>query len=64
MGRNARTSRKKVERGERMNKYLAWEYAKNPNDFNEMGIDIDRIISITYNSNHGCYVMFYWEYKN
>ena len=47
-----------------MNKYLSWEYAKNPNDFNEIGIDIDRIISITYDSNHGCYVMFYWEYKN
>lgn len=49
---------------EGMNKYLSWEYAKNPNDFNEMGIDINRIVSITYDNNHGCYVMFYWEYKN
>lgn len=47
-----------------MNKYIDWTYTKNPNEFNEMGIDIDRVISITYDSNYGCYVMFYWEYKN
>ena len=46
-----------------MAKYLDWQYAKDLNDFNEMGIDIDRVISITYDNNHGCYVMFYWAYR-
>lgn len=45
-------------------KVIHWIYAKDPNDFNE-GYDClnleDNIISITYDGNHGCYVLFYWE---
>lgn len=46
-----------------MDKKIHWIYAKDPNEFNEyVGLDLeDNIISITYDSNHGCYVLFYWE---
>lgn len=38
-------------------------YAKDPNEFNEYyGLDLEKnIISITYDSGRGYYVMFYWE---
>lgn len=45
-------------------KHISWEYAKNPNEFNEQikdGYITEDIISITYDSNHGCYVVFFWE---
>ena len=45
--------------------FINWVYAKDPNEFNELCADMgtmkDSIISITYDSNHGCYVMFYWD---
>lgn len=48
-----------------------WQYVKDPNDINdaianhdenwEGLIDANDIISITYDTNHGCYVVF-WKY--
>ncbi len=47
-------------------KRIGWQYTKDPNDFNEWleegeGDITENIISITYDSNHGCYVVFFWE---
>lgn len=48
-----------------------WQYCKDPNDINkaileqnpnwEGLVDAKQIISITYDTNHGCYVVF-WRY--
>ena len=51
-------------------KDINWQYCKNLNDISKAikekdenwdGITADNIISITYDSNHGCYVVF-WRY--
>ena len=49
--------------------YLMWQYTNNPNDIQEAIITKDpnwegleslhQIISITYDTNHGCYVVFW-----
>lgn len=38
-------------------------YTKDPDEFNEYyGLDLEKnIISITYDSSRGYYVMFYWD---
>jgi hypothetical protein len=51
---------------------ISWQYCKNPNDINEAIrtkdenwdrlTDARQIISITYDTNHGCYVVF-WRYS-
>lgn len=47
---------------------VSWQYCKNLNDINEAimtkdenwyGITAENIINITYDSNHGCYVVFW-----
>ena len=50
---------------------IMWQYCKDPNDINdaianhdedwEDLIDASQIISITYDTNHGCYVVF-WKH--
>lgn len=52
---------------------INWNYCKNPNDINEVikthdenweGLtSAEDIISITYDTNHGCYVVF-WKCKS
>lgn len=55
-------------------KYISWNYCKDPNDINDAikeaiwnkgfdwdGIAADNIISITWDSHQGCYVVF-WRY--
>ena len=54
-------------------KTISWLYCKNLNEINDaikdnqnenwFGITADNIISITYDSNHGCYVVF-WRCEN
>ena len=53
-------------------KIVNWNYCKDPNDINDAiihpneswdGITASNIISITYDTNHGCYVVF-WAYEN
>ena len=46
-----------------MDRKINWIYEKDPNDFNNYAcLNLkENIISITYDSNHGCYVLFYWE---
>lgn len=51
---------------------INWQYVKNPNEINEAiksqnenfdGLtDASQIISITYDNNHACYVVF-WRMK-
>lgn len=58
----------KAERSERM-KLVNWQYCNDPNDINEAIKTKDEdwegltsandIISITYDPNHGCYVIFW-----
>lgn len=47
---------------------VSWAYCKNLNDINKAistndenwyGITAENIINITYDSNHGCYVVFW-----
>lgn len=48
---------------------VSWQYCRDPNDINEaiknrdynwQGLtDANQIISITYDPNHGCYVVFW-----
>ena len=47
---------------------VSWQYCKNLNDINEAirthdenwyGITTENIINITYDTNHGCYVVFW-----
>lgn len=55
------------------NYYLMWQYCKDPNDIQNAikNKDVDwegleslhQIISITYDPNHGCYVVFWIAYK-
>lgn len=55
------------------NYYLMWQYCKDPNDINDAvegwntdfeGLEsLHQIISITYDTNHGCYVVFWIAYK-
>lgn len=50
---------------------VSWQYCKDPNDINkaileqdpnwDRLVDAKQIISITYDTNHGCYVVF-WRY--
>lgn len=50
-------------------KTVMWQYCKNPNDINDAIMDSDpdweglesaeQIISITYDTNYGCYVVFW-----
>lgn len=50
-------------------KLIMWQYTHNPNDINDAiknrdedweGLtSADQIISITYDTNHGCYVVFW-----
>lgn len=52
--------------------YVAWQYCDNPNDINKAIEEQDenwiglkspqQIISITYDANYGCYVVF-WVYE-
>ena len=52
-----------------MGEYLVWQYCKSPNDINKAikehdenweGLQsLNQIISITYDTNHGCYVVFW-----
>lgn len=55
-------------------KLISWEYIKNLNEINELIRDTedeqykdlksaDDIVSITYDSNHGRYLVF-WKYEN
>ena len=54
-------------------KYIMWQYAKDLNDINNAILTEDenwdglksaeQIISITYDTNHGCYVVF-WMYED
>ena len=54
-------------------KYIMWQYVKNPNDINNAILiedddwdglkSAEQIISITYDTNHGCYVVF-WRYED
>ena len=53
--------------------YLMWQYCKDPNDINEavknhdedwVGLEsLHQIKSITYDVNHGCYVVFWIAYR-
>lgn len=52
-------------------KIVNWNYCKSPNDINKViitpnedweGITADNIISITYDSNRHCYIVF-WKYE-
>lgn len=48
---------------------INWQYCRDPNDINKAIINLDsnweglidasQIISITYDTNHGCYVVFW-----
>lgn len=52
---------------------IVWQYCKDPNDINEAIQNSDdnwegltsaeQIIGITYDTNHGCYVVF-WEVEH
>lgn len=51
---------------------ICWNYCKDPYSINKAievkdldwpGITVDNIISITYDNNHGCYVVF-WRYDD
>ena len=47
-----------------MDKFVQWIYVNDLNEINrfiEIGEITKDIISITYDSNHGCYMLFYWE---
>lgn len=54
-------------------KFIMWQYAKDLNDINNAIMTDDenwdglhsaeQIISITYDTNHGCYVVF-WKYED
>ena len=54
-------------------KYIMWQFVKDLNDFNNAILTEDedwdglksaeQIISITYNTNHGCYVVL-WRYED
>ncbi len=54
-------------------KYIMWQYIKDLNDINNAILTEDedfdglksaeQIISITYDTNHGCYVVF-WMYED
>lgn len=59
-----------------MTKRIAWQYCKDPNDINDAileaiwnkssdweGITAENIISITWNNNQECYVVF-WRVDN
>ncbi len=66
------------ERGDGMipseESYLMWQYFHDPNDIqkaidekdeNWEGLeDLHQIISITYDMNHGCYVVFWIAYRD
>ena len=51
------------------NEYLMWQYCKDPNDINKAikerdenweGLEsLHQIIGITYDTNHGCFVVFW-----
>lgn len=53
--------------------YLMWQYCHDPNDINRAikehdedweGLEsLHQIISITYDTNHGCYVVFWIAYR-
>ena len=55
-------------------KTISWLYCKNLNEINEAikdnqnenwyGITADNIISITYDTNHACYVVFWKCYES
>lgn len=49
-------------------KTVFWQYCTNPNDINDaiksndadwQGITAENIINITWDGNHGCYVVFW-----
>lgn len=52
-----------------MRNLIMWQYTNDPNDINEALMNYDenwedlrivsQIISITYDTNHGCYVVFW-----
>lgn len=54
--------------------YLVWQYCKDLNDIQQAvdtkdpnweGLeDLHQIISITYDTNHGCYVVFWIAYRD
>lgn len=54
-------------------KYIMWQYVKDLNDINNAILTEDenwdglksaeQIISITYDTNHGCYVVL-WKYED
>ena len=51
-------------------KYIAWHYTNKLNGIREQikeeypCVDLEKdIISITYDTNHGCYVVFFWSVK-
>ena len=54
--------------------YLMWQYCKDPNDIQKVidtkdgnweGLEsLHQIISITYDMNHGCYVVFWIAYRD
>lgn len=54
-------------------KYIMWQYVEDLNDINNAILTEDenwdglksaeQIISITYDTNHGCYVVF-WRYED
>ena len=53
--------------------YLMWQYCHDPNDIDKAikehdedweGLEsLHQIISITYDTNHGCYVVFWIAYR-
>ena len=53
--------------------YLMWQYCHDPNDIGKaikehdedwVGLEsLHQIISITYDTNHGCYVVFWIAYR-
>lgn len=53
--------------------YLMWQYCRDLNDINKAIKERDedweglesphQIISITYDTNHGCYVVFWIDYR-
>ena len=50
-----------------MDKHIAWIYTKTLNAIKEQiedeypFVEVEKdIISITYDNNHGCYVVFFW----
>lgn len=58
-----------MSKGKRFYSGVGWQYVKDPNEINnaiinhdenwEGLIDASDIISITYDTNHGCYVVFW-----